>query len=809
MTQSSDFTSSRLKRLLIWARIAVTWEKAWPLLWVMIGSLLLALTLIWLGVFEYKVFQQRAPYPKLIFLVLFSLPCLWALWRVIRISKTTRTDLLRRIDEASGFKHHSLQTMEDQLSLGDQDALSCELWALHHAKNRAAIQHVKPVWASTRIVQKDPYALRFGVLMLAILSLFVAGPEAGSRFKNAFDMISSTAAQKTVFVTGWIDPPSYTGQPPLMIDLTKSEQSLKVPVNSMMVVKGLTSLAWKGMVEVVEPEKTGIQKSLPEEKFILQGNADFSFQEGLFSQKHLNIETISDQPPEISVVTPPQFTLKGTVSFAYKTSDDYGVTHMEAVFKPLNPALYANALVPPPEVVLSVPSQARTGKNIEGGDNPTLNLTDHPWSGEQVVMSVMARDDAAQTGHSPSTPMVLPQRPFSSPLAKALVEQRRLLVLQPEQRRRVQVALDALMIAPEHFTPSPSEFLGLRIASQKLRISQTNEQLLEVANFLWSMAVMIEDGELSEAERNLQSARDQLQKALERGADSSEIKRLSENLRDAMNKYLSEMAQQAQKNQQSQTGAQRNNERMISQDQLNQMMQAVQDALARGDMSEAQRLLEELNNTLDNLKTAQSGQNAGQNGAQQNLSRSLNELDQLMRDQQALQDDTQQQGQESQRELKRRQDQLQQRLENVQKGLKNSPLDQKLGSAVQSMKEAGDALQQDRAGDAVDYQGQALDQMREGAQALAQEMTQQMGQNEGQGQNPGNQTGNQMGESRDPLGRPSRGRSLSQGDVKIPGADQNGFARARQILEELRRKLSDPSRSREELDYFERLIRRE
>ena len=59
----------------------------------------------------------------------------------------------------------------------------------------------------------------------------------------------------------------------------------------------------------------------------------------------------------------------------------------------------------------------------------------------------------------------------------------------------------------------------------------------------------------------------------------------------------------------------------------------------------------------------------------------------------------------------------------------------------------------------------------------------------------------------DPLGRPTRGRDYSDGDVRVPEVGESAAQRARRIMEELRDKLGDPSRPREELDYFERLLR--
>ena len=94
---------------------------------------------------------------------------------------------------------------------------------------------------------------------------------------------------------------------------------------------------------------------------------------------------------------------------------------------------------------------------------------------------------------------------------------------------------------------------------------------------------------------------------------------------------------------------------------------------------------------------------------------------------------------------------------------------------------------------------------------------QQMQQGDGQGNEQagdqpgqGNPQGNQQAGQRDndPLGRPTRNRDYSDGRVEVPGANASPAQRAQRILEELRRKLGDPSRPQEELDYFDRLLRR-
>jgi hypothetical protein len=53
-----------------------------------------------------------------------------------------------------------------------------------------------------------------------------------------------------------------------------------------------------------------------------------------------------------------------------------------------------------------------------------------------------------------------------------------------------------------------------------------------------------------------------------------------------------------------------------------------------------------------------------------------------------------------------------------------------------------------------------------------------------------------------------RNRDWTPGPELLPGANGTPAQRAQRILEELRRKLGDPTRPLEELEYFERLLRR-
>jgi hypothetical protein len=61
-------------------------------------------------------------------------------------------------------------------------------------------------------------------------------------------------------------------------------------------------------------------------------------------------------------------------------------------------------------------------------------------------------------------------------------------------------------------------------------------------------------------------------------------------------------------------------------------------------------------------------------------------------------------------------------------------------------------------------------------------------------------------EREDPLGRPNRTRDWQDHRGHVPKAGETPLQRAQRVMEELRRRLSDPSRSVEELDYLRRLL---
>jgi len=518
---------------------------------------------------------------------------------------------------------------------------------------------------------------------------------------------------------------------------------------------------------------------------------------------------------------------------SYRLEDDYGVTEARATFarKEAGPdKRAARPLFGPPDFALILP-QART----KSGVGQTIkDLTDHPWAGAEVVMTLVARDEAGNEGRSEPFAFRLPQRVFSKPLARALVEQRRNLALDAGARGNVLTALDALTMAPEKFTPDAGVYLGLRSIYWLLVHAKSDGDLREVVARLWQMAVGIEDGDMGDAQAALRNAEEALRQALERGASDEEIKQLMDQLRAAMDRFMQAMQEQLRNSQQLTRPLDRN-ARTLSQRDLKNMLDRLENLARSGAKDAARQLLQELQQMMENLQMAAPDMNGDDLN---DMMSQLDELGDMIQDQQKLRDRTFRQGQDRRRQnaqrgpqgkqgrqgdqqqdqsmdaLRREQQALRDRLNKLLQELKERGLGQQgqgkgdldqLGRAGEAMDEAEGNLGEGNADGAVESQGRALEALRKGAQGLAQSMQQQMGQGPGPG--PNGRFGLPRAQrDTDPLGRPLRGRDYGDDrTVKVP--DEIDVQRARRIIEELRRRFGDVGRAQEELDYIQRLLK--
>lgn len=876
-------TRQRLGRLASASRMALGWERLWPRLWLPLAVLLGFVSVSWLGLWTYLPWQGRA-FGVLLFAGVF----VSSLVHVARLRLPTRRDALARLDQSLVGGHRPASSLEDSLAVGSADPVSQALWKVHVERQSRQVAGLKVAAPHPLMAGRDRLALRAVPLLAAVTAFFIAGHEATPRLAAAFDWRGPSVPAPAVRIDAWVDPPAYTRLPPILLDFARLDSStLSAPEKSVIVVriagKSAMEVATSGRLDpLAVPEQQASRSNaadataaVVEKRFTLAGNGTLRLTGSGAPRAVLTLNAIADQPPQIGFSEPPKPVTgpqAGGLGLAYTAKDDYGIAAAEVLVSRPGQGTGGRSLVEPPKQSLAVPSSP-------AGDEPmksTVDFSAHPWAGAKVNMTLVARDEAGQEGRSEAVEVTLPQRTFTKPLAKALVEQRRNLVMDVEARKLVQLAMDALLIEPELFMKEAGIYLSMRMLNERLRRAGSDDQLREVAELMWALALQLEDGELSDAEKALRAAQENLQQALERGASEDEIKKLTDEMRRALDNFMRELAQQMQRQQQNgeqNTAQMPENFRTVTPRDLQNMLNRIEELSKRGDMAEAQRLMEELNRMLNNLQMARPGQQ--QDPRQREMNQALSDLDRMTREQQNLRDETFQQeqqrqnrtqqgrrpgqqqarpGQQGQRQqgqrgqrgqqqpgeqgegeegengegqmgqgqgqgqsLAQRQEQLRQRLEDLQRRMRGmgAPQMGELGEAEDAMRDAEGQLGQGQGEGALDAQGRALDALRKGGQNLAQQMQGQPGEGEGTegafgepGDQPASRPSAQQRGREDPLGRPQRQRDWADGRVRVPGADESATQRARRILEELRRRLGDPSRPMEELDYLERLLRR-
>jgi uncharacterized protein (TIGR02302 family) len=618
--------------------------------------------------------------------------------------------------------------------------------------------------------------------------------------------------------------------------------AVAVPAGSQLVIRATGKVNFdivrKGGIEDAKADtRTPLPTGTEEHRLIVNGDGS-AVVRGAGGDLTWNFTAIPDRAPTIELIKDPERQARGALRLDYKMDDDYGVVEAKATFALKDQPAGATAprpLFEAPDYALTLP-QARTRI---GAAQTTHDSTEHPWAGADVMLTLTAKDEAGNEGRSEPREVTLPEHIFVKPVARALIEQRRILALDAQAQPLVLAALDALTIAPERFTPEAGVFLGLRSIYYDLNHARSDDALREVVARMWDMALQIEDGNVSQAEQALRQAQDALRQALERGASEEEIKKLMEQLRAAMDKFLQALAEEMRKNPQQLARPLDRNTRTLSQQDLKSMLDRLEQMARSGNKDAARQLLDQIQSMLENLQMARPGAQ-GEEGDDDMMS-ALDELSDMIRKQQQLRDKTFKQGQDGRRDRQRgqnqkkqlgdlRQDQqaLKDRLSKLLEQLRQRGLGQnqqgkgekgqgekgqgekgdqagELGDAGDAMGEAEGELGEGDADSAVDSQGRALEAMRKGAQGLAQQMQQNgMGMGQGPGQ-PGRNGRQRANSETDPLGRPLRGRDTDDATVKVPG--EIDAQRARRILEELRKRFGESARPQLELDYIERLLK--
>lgn len=795
MTNLFEQTASRLgwsaaerhQRYVALARILIGWERGWPALWPAGGVLGFYVTAALFGLTDLFPASLRA-------LTCFAVLCVtgFLLIRDLRTWQMPGWEAgARRVERDSALPHRPISERDDKIAAGAGDVFAESLWRAHAAQLFARLGRLRLALPSPGLGAKDPYSLRFVLIALVGVGVLVAGGDWERRLALAFTLDAGGGAP-AASLDAWITPPAYTGWAPIYLRAA-SGAPVAVPRGSQLVLRVHGGRLAPHLQFSPQPSGSIVDFNGQSGSWGAHANlvsdVEVSVQDAGALLGRWRIRAIADQPPVIAFAARPTRTERDALKIPFTAGDDYGVVAARAIIRPL--ARNAHG-----ELSIDLPLSQPSAKTVS--ETAYRDLTAHPFAGLDVEITLEAKDGAGQLGRSQPMQVRLPERLFTDPLARALIEQRQELATDaPKARARVAAILDGLAIAPQRFfAKQPDVYLGLRATYWTLRRARGADDIVRVEDMLWQMANALEKGGLYGAAQRLRAIAQLLDRALAQGAPPDTIDSLLQRYQEALRNYLQALAQNGGRS----NGPPPPGAKVITPRDLDAMLKAIRQLAQTGARGKAQELLAMMQNMLENMRSAgSSGAGEGDkalSGAMEGLSGMIGKqrqlLDKSLRQGEGIGDPKDGGG----RGLATQQGRLREDLDRLLKGLsgRKVPGSDNFDSAARAMGEAQGALGRQDFDNAGQAQKQALESLKSAAGRLAQALARQTG-----------QTGKQGDDGRDPLGRASGANGGVDGNVRLPSASE--LQRARTILEELRRRAAEPGRPRQELDYIDRLLR--
>ncbi|WP_412555502.1 TIGR02302 family protein [Shimia sp. MIT1388] len=753
-----------------------------------------------------------------------------------------------------------IAALRDAPAVGKDDAASQALWAAHQKRMAARTKGAKAVQPDLRISRLDPFGLRYTAILLLMMAFFVGS---FSNLASVRELGPGGGAALASGPTweGWIEPPSYTGKPALYLN-DQPAGKLVLPEGSRVLLRLYGEVGALTVAETVSGRVGAIESAAePEQSFDVRQTGDLEIAGP--GGAAWNIVMQDDRAPKVILSGQVEASGRGEMTLPFHASDDYGVVGGTAVVELDLDSVsrqYGLRVNPEPReaVVVELPLPI-SGDRASFEETLIEDFSEHPWAHLPVKVTLTVEDDAGLEGQSGDLRFELPARRFFDPLASAVIEMRRDLLWSRENGKRVAQLMRAVSHRPEDGVfRRETDYLRFRTILRRLEVNVTHglseEKRDELAEALWQLALDLEDGDLGSAAERLRQAQERLSEAMKNGASDAEIARLMQELREATEDYMRELARrQQQDGEEGENQQSAENSMQMDQNDLQRMMDRIQELMEQGRMAEAQQALEELQRLMENMRVTQ-GQGQQNQGEQ-----AMEGLAETLRNQQGLSDEAfrelqeqfnpnaqsgqsqenqgysggegrgqahdgtggegqgdgegegetgqsngDQQGQQG--ALEDRQRALRQELNRQMQNLpgqgtpEGDAAREALGNAEGAMEGAEEALREDDLATAIDRQAEAMDALREGLRNLGEAMAQQQQQGQ-QG------TAEAQGQAQDPLGR-------SQGNRGAAGTDEgllqgeDVYRQARRLLDEIRRRAGETERSESERNYLERLLER-
>ena len=595
--------------------------------------------------------------------------------------RPNRSEARRRVESDSNIKHRPLDVLEDK------PAISAAAWPAHFQKAHEDAKNLRPARWRHALKPIDPYFLRFALPCALGLAMMVGYGDNYERLRRALTPTWQSAINPSdVTYEAWVDPPEYTGRPPLYF---KDKTKIDVPAGSELVarisgVKDAPRL--KLGHKYLKLNRLG-PKSF-EARAILNEKATARWRIGT-NEKKWALNVIPDEAPYVVFEELPEADKRDRLAFTYTFEDDYGVETFELKMR----LLTEDDVEAAKSSSVTIPLSSSSVKRAEDAD-AALDLTKHEWAGRKVAGVLVVTDGIGQSDESQESFFTVPDKIFVEPLAKAIIEQRNLVLAgsgdyapQPEdydpknsldgdltaadfdtyepefrlkrapaQIQRAAILMDALTDKPAGIFSDPAIFMGLKNVHGRLRYGRKASDLRGIPEDLWRIALRAEFGVLGTALEEMREAKEALQEGMARRAPEREIDTLFDRYDQAVENYMEELRRKAIEEGNIADAEGGGGQAGRNADEIEELLKAIEEANKAGDTEGARKALAQLAELLENMEMQLTRGGQGEGGESmggemsEEMQESLEDLADLLGEQRELQDETRQAENEAEQE---------------------------------------------------------------------------------------------------------------------------------------------------------------
>jgi uncharacterized protein (TIGR02302 family) len=519
-----------------------------------------------------------------------------------KFRRPTRAEAMTRID--ARLPGQPIAAMTDTQALGTDDPASLALWQAHRARMAARAAKAQAVKPDLNLSSRDPFALRYVAATALVMALIF-----GSIWRITSVQTLAPGAGVPVATgptwEGWAQPPAYTDKPTLYLN-ELADTRLDLPRGTRLQFRLYGEVGEMTLAETVSNRTEVPPASDPAHDFIVEQAGKITVDGP--GGRTWDIGLIADLPPTVTPSDKLARESDGKLKQDFTASDDFGVVAGQvtiALDLPKIERVFGRTIEPEARepVVLDLPMPNK-GNRSAFTETLVDDLSQHPFANLPVTMTFQVSDAAGQTGSAEPLQVILPGRGFFDPLAAALIEQRQALLWNRANAPMVSQVLKAVTWEPEGFIRNERAYLRLRVVMRDLEDSAatlTAEKRDTMAEELWQIALLVEEGDLASKLEALRRAQDRLDEAIKNGASPEEIDKLMQEMQQALNDYMEQLAEEAERNPDSQMSQNMQGMEM-SGDQIQQMLDELKKLMEEGRTAEAQELMEMLRQLMENMR---------------------------------------------------------------------------------------------------------------------------------------------------------------------------------------------------------------